>query len=73
MLRNLPSATLKQLVKLSERREKIMAQLQDIDREMVRVQKEFGIPTKKNRNAAPVTVSRAPKRQTQHRSNATSS
>ena len=58
MLREIPSVTLKQLVKLTEQREKVMAQLQDIDREILRVQKKFDIPTKSNRDAAPVTVSR---------------
>ena len=32
MLRNIPSATLKQLVRLSERKESLMAQIQEIDR-----------------------------------------
>ena len=44
MLRNIPSATLKELVRLSERKEALMAQIQEIDREMLRVQKRFGIP-----------------------------
>jgi len=44
MLRNVPSADLKELVRLSERKESLMAQIQDIDREMLRVQKRFGIP-----------------------------
>ena len=58
MLRNIPSSTLRQLVKLSERKEKLIAQIQHIDREMLRVQKKFGIPTKDNPGPAPVTVSR---------------
>jgi len=37
MLRNIPSSTLKQLVRLTERKEALMARIQEIDREMVRV------------------------------------
>ncbi|HLW34669.1 MAG TPA: hypothetical protein VKS98_03330 [Chthoniobacterales bacterium] len=44
MLRNIPSTTLKELVRLSERKETLMAQIQEIDRQMLRVQKRFGIP-----------------------------
>lgn len=44
MLRNIPSATLKELLRLSERKEALMAQIQEIDRQMLRVQKRFGIP-----------------------------
>lgn len=44
MLRNIPSATLKELVRLSEKKESLMAQIQEIDRHMLRVQKRFGIP-----------------------------
>ncbi|MFN2542147.1 MAG: hypothetical protein ABR514_08280 [Chthoniobacterales bacterium] len=62
MLRNIPSAALKELVKLSERKEALMARIQEIDREMVRVQNRFGIPIRDTDQAAPVTVSRvAPK------------
>jgi flagellar biosynthesis/type III secretory pathway chaperone len=57
MLRNIPSATLKELVKLSERKESLMAQIQEIDREMLGVQKKFGIPQREE-DRAPVTVSR---------------
>jgi hypothetical protein len=62
MLRNIPSAALKELVKLSERKEALMASIQEIDREMVRVQKRYGIPTRNDDQIAPVTVSRAPER-----------
>jgi hypothetical protein len=58
MLRNIPSAALKELVKLSERKEALMARIQEIDREMVRVQSRFGIPTRKTDEGAAVTVSR---------------
>ena len=60
MLRNIPSATLKQLVRLTERKEALMAQIQEIDREMIRVQSKFGIPSREGDRHAPVTVSRAP-------------
>jgi hypothetical protein len=59
MLRNIPSATLKELVKLSERKEALMTKIQEIDREMIRVQRRFGIPQREDARA-PVTVSRTP-------------
>ena len=62
MLRNIPSAALKELIKLSERKEALMASIQEIDREMVRVQKRYGIPTRNDDQIAPVTISRAPVR-----------
>ena len=40
MFVNIPSATLKQLVKLSRRKEALMSQIQDIDREMIRLERE---------------------------------
>jgi hypothetical protein len=58
MFTTIPSATLKQLVRLSERKEALMAQIQEIDREMVRVQSKFGIPSRNPVLRAPVTVSR---------------
>ena len=59
MLRDIPSAALKQLVKLSERKEALMAQIQEMDREMMRVQDRFGLPTRNNDKPARVTVSGA--------------
>src|SRR5947209_19968444 len=59
MLRNVPSSTLKQLVRLSERKEVLMAQIQEIDREMLRVQDRFGIPSREGDPRAPVTGSRS--------------
>ena len=64
MLRNIPSAALKELVKLSERKEALMARIQEIDREMVRVQQQYDIPTRDTDDVTPVTVSRAPRRST---------
>jgi len=59
MLRDIPSSALKLLVRLSERKEALMAQIQEIDREMIRVQNQFGIPSRESDQRAPVTVSRA--------------
>jgi hypothetical protein len=58
MLRNIPSSTLKQLVRLSERKEALMAKIQEIDREMLRVQNKFGIPAREGDQQGAVTVSR---------------
>jgi hypothetical protein len=60
MLRDIPSSALKQLVKLSERKEALMAQIQEIDREMARVQGKFGVPTRREEQPARVTVSGTP-------------
>jgi hypothetical protein len=60
MLRNIPSATLKKLVRFTERKEALMAQIQEIDREMIRVQSRFGIPSREGGQRALVTVWRAP-------------
>ena len=59
MLRNIPSATLKELVRLSERKESLMAQIQEIDRQMLRMQKRFGIPQRDDEEASPIRVSSA--------------
>ena len=60
MLRNVPSSTLRQLVHLTERKERLLAQVQEVDRQMIRVQDKFGIPSRDGDQRAPVTVSRAP-------------
>ena len=57
MLRDIPSSTLKKLVRLSERKETLMAQIQEIDREMERVQSRFGVPARSDDKPARVTVS----------------
>jgi flagellar biosynthesis/type III secretory pathway chaperone len=64
MLRNIPSATLKELVRLSERKETLMAQIQELDRQMLRVQKRFGIPKREGDEPeqAPASISRRRKR-----------
>jgi flagellar biosynthesis/type III secretory pathway chaperone len=56
MLRNIPSSALKELVRLSERKESLMAQIQEIDRQMLRVQKRFGIPQRDDEDAMPIRV-----------------
>jgi hypothetical protein len=58
MLTNIPSSDLKKLVKLSERKEALIAQIQEIDRQMMRVQSRFGIPSQNGNLGAPVTLSR---------------
>ncbi len=60
MFTNIPSATLRQLVKLSERKEALMAQIQDIDREMLALQSKHEAPALSGAKRAPVTVSPAP-------------
>ncbi len=62
MLRDIPSSALKRMVKLSERKEALMAQIQEIDREMLRVQGKFGVPTRREEQPARVTVSGTPRR-----------
>jgi hypothetical protein len=57
MLRSIPSKVLKDLVKLSERREAHLAQIQAIDREISRVQERFGIPTRETGDPAAITFS----------------
>jgi hypothetical protein len=68
MLRDIPSSALRQLVRLSERKEALMAQIQDIDRKMMRVQNKFGIPSREGDQPAPVSVSRTPGGQPRRRS-----
>src|SRR3954454_5574646 len=59
MLRNIPSSTLKMLVRLSERKEALIAQIQALDREMLAVQERFGIPKVEGDPLAPVTISQS--------------
>lgn|ERR1700726_641523 len=66
MLRNIPSAALKELVKLTERKEALLARIQEIDREMVRVQRRFGIPSRDENQGGMVTISGSPQA-TSHR------
>ena len=68
MLRNIPSSTIKQLVRLSARKEALIAQIQEIDREIVRVQDRFGIPSREGDQRAPVSISRSRNRPVRPRS-----
>ena len=56
MLRNIPSSALKKLVRLTEHKEALMARIQEIDREMIQVQNQFGIPSRDGDQPASVTV-----------------
>jgi hypothetical protein len=67
MFTNIPSAILRQLVKLSERKEALMIQIQEIDRQMVRLQSRFGVPSLSAGRGAPVTVSRVGRSQSRRR------
>jgi hypothetical protein len=60
MFTNIPSATLRQLVKLSERKEALMQQIQELDHEMVQLQSEFDLPPTTSGAKARVTVSSTP-------------
>jgi hypothetical protein len=67
MLRNIPSSTLKELVRLSEHKEALMTRIQEIDRQMLRVQKRFGIPQRDGDLPAPVSVSTGRRRKRSRR------
>ncbi len=67
MFTNIPSAALRQLVKLSERKEALMTQIQEIDRRTVGLQSKFGVPSLSAGRGAPVTVSRARRRNRRRR------
>jgi hypothetical protein len=59
MVTNIPSRTLRELVKLSERKEALMAQIQQIDHRMLKLQRhsrEISAPARKAR----VTFSSVP-------------
>ena len=57
MFGNIPSSALRKLVALSERKEDLMARVQEIDREMLRIQRQFE-STGRATSPAPVTVTR---------------
>jgi flagellar biosynthesis/type III secretory pathway chaperone len=59
MLTNIPSATLRQLVKLSERKDALLAKVQKIDRQIAAIQRRATSAGQIQK--APVTVSRAPR------------
>jgi hypothetical protein len=62
MFINIPSAKLRQLVKLSERKEALMAQIQEIDREMLQIESAFGQASESGVRKAPFTFSAAPRK-----------
>ena len=51
------SVKLKQLVKLSQRKEALMAQLQNIDRRMVQLEQEFRLARRRKNRKGELTVS----------------
>jgi flagellar biosynthesis/type III secretory pathway chaperone len=59
MLTNIPSATLRQLVKLSEHKDALLAKVQKIDRQIAAIQRRATSAGQIQK--APVTVSRAPR------------
>lgn len=61
MLRNIPSSVLKQLVKLSERREALMSQIQEVDRDIVRLESKFGVPLAEDGRASVTVSTKSPK------------
>jgi len=67
MFPDIPSATLKKLVKLSERKEALMAQIQDVDREMARLQGKSQVPVHPTTLPVRVTVSGQPGRRNSQR------
>jgi flagellar biosynthesis/type III secretory pathway chaperone len=59
MLTNIPSGTLRHLVKLSERKDALLAQVQEIDREIASIQRRATSAGQIEK--APVTFSRIPR------------
>ena len=58
MLRNVPSAMLRKLVTLSERKEGLLARVQEIDQEMLRIQSRFESDSAPPATSAKVTITR---------------
>ena len=58
MLRNIPSAILRKLVALSERKEALMSRVQDIEQEMLRIQRQFETTAGSNGKPTQLTVTR---------------
>jgi hypothetical protein len=58
-----PSARLRQRLKLARRKEKLLAQVQDIDRAMLRLEQEFRTVRPRKKQQATVTISAEPNRQ----------
>lgn len=66
MLANIPSATLRKLVKLSEQKDALLAKVQRIDREIAAIQRRATSAGQIEK--APVTFSRAPRAKRTRRS-----
>jgi len=62
MFTNIPSATLRKLVTLSERKEALMVQIQEIDREMTRLARQVDQTPGALSHKGRVTFSAAPKK-----------
>ncbi|MDQ2824977.1 MAG: hypothetical protein M3R29_05975 [Verrucomicrobiota bacterium] len=62
MLTRIPTATLKELLKLSERKEALMARIQEIDREMTRLEHKFEDTPGSALGKGRVTFSTAPQK-----------
>jgi hypothetical protein len=58
MFRNIPSATLRKLVVLSERKEALMARVQDLEKEMIRIQRQAESTEPQIEKPAEFTVTR---------------
>ena len=58
MLRNIPSAILRKLVVLSERKETLMARVQDIEQEMLRLQRRVESSEGRDGKPAQLTITR---------------
>jgi hypothetical protein len=58
MLRNIPSAILRKLVVLSERKEALMARVQEIEQEMLRVQRSVESAGGRGDKPAQLTITR---------------
>jgi hypothetical protein len=58
MLRNIPSAVLRKLVVLSERKEALVARVQDIEQEMLRIQREVESTEGPDNKHTPLTITR---------------
>jgi hypothetical protein len=58
MFRNIPSATLRKLVVLSERKEALMARVQDIEQEMLRIQRGVEAGLGRDNTPAQITITR---------------
>ncbi len=68
MVVNIPGAKLREMVRLSQRKEALMAQIQEIDRKMLRLEREFDRAPGANSRKARLTFSTTPTTETGTRS-----